>query len=148
LARGRADLASCESGLVRQLAALLALATALVFAGAGAAASTPLRGVFKTTVSGSAPPLNGTWLISFAGNGTYEVVKEPDTKAPQVRGSSTVAGQTVVLVDQRGPASCPGTIAKGTYSWRLTATTLKLTKISDSCTGRAVILGGTFTRVG
>ena len=127
---------------------MFALATALGVAGSAAAATSPLHGVFETTVQGSAPPLNGTWLISFATNGAYAVFKEPDSKALQIGGSSTVSGQTVVLVDQKGPASCPGRIAKATYTWRLTRRTLKLTKITDPCTGRAVILGGIFTRVG
>ena len=98
-------------------------------------------------MNGSAPPLNGTWAISLAPNGGYAVVKEPDTKALRVVGSSTISGGTVILVDQKGPASCPGKIAKATYSWRPIATKLTLTKISDPCTGRPGILGGTFTRI-
>ena len=132
---------------MRKLAASLALMSALGFAGSAAAAS-PLHGVFETTVKGSAPELNGTWLISFAPNGAYAVVKEPDTKALQAGGASTVSGHTVVLVDQEGPASCPGRMARGRYGWQLNGATLKLTKISDPCTGRTIILGGTFTRVG
>ena len=126
---------------------MLVLATALGLAGSAAAATSPLHGVFETTVKGSAPPLNGTWVISFAPSGGYAVVREPDTKALQVVGSSTVSGGTVVVVDEKGPASCPGKIAKAAYAWRLTATKLTLTKISDPCSGRAVILGGTFTRI-
>jgi hypothetical protein len=133
---------------VKKLAALLVLVPALVLAGAGAAATSPLHGVWATKVKSTAPVLNGAWLISFASNGTYAVVKEPNTKSLLVGGVSTVSGNTLTMTDKTGPASCPGSTARAKYSFKITGKTLKLTKISEPCTGRGIIFAGSFTKVG
>ena len=133
---------------MKKLAAFALVVPALAFAGVASAAPSPLRGVWQTTVSSPVPALRGTWLISFAPNGGYAVVKEPDTKALMVGGTSTVAGSTLTMTDKEGPASGPGSTARARYAFRITGKILKLTKISEPCTGRSIILAGTLTRVG
>ena len=73
---------------------------------------------------------------------------KPNTKAIMVSGSSTVSGGTLTLTDKGGPASCPGPTARARYSYKITGKNLKLTKLSEPCTGRGVIFAGTFTKVG
>ena len=133
---------------MKKLAAFALAVPVLALASAAAAANSPLHGVWQTTVSSPAPALRGTWLISFAPNGAYAVVKKPNTKALMVGGTSTVSGATLTMTDREGPASCSGSTARARYSFKITGKTLKLTKISEPCTGRSVILAGTFTRVG
>jgi hypothetical protein len=133
---------------VKRLAAFLLCVPALAFAGASVAATSPLQGTWKTMISSPVPLLHGTWEITFAPNGAYTVVKAPNTKALMVSGTSTVSGSTLTLTDKGGPASCPGSTARARYTFKVTGKTLKLTKISEPCTGRAVIFAGTFTKVG
>jgi hypothetical protein len=137
-----------QLGAVRKLAAALLVVPALVLASGATAATSPLHGVWQTKITGSAPALDGTWVISFGPNGAYAVVKAPNTKALMVGGASKVSGSTVTLTDEEGPASCPGSTARAKYRFTITGKTLKLTKISEPCTGRGVIFAGTFTRVG
>lgn len=139
----------CDSSrVVKKLAAFLLVIPALALAVAASAATSPLHGVWQTTVKNPVPPLHGTWVISFAPNGAYAVVKEPNTKSLMVGGTSTVSGNTVTLTDKEGPASCPGSSARAKYTFKITGKKLKLTKISEPCTGRGVIFAGTFTKVG
>jgi hypothetical protein len=134
--------------LVKKLAAFLLVVSAVVLAATAAAATSPLHGVWQTKIKSAAPSLNGTWLLSFSPSGAYAVVKKPNTKALMVGGISTASGTTVTMTDREGPASCPGASARAKYSFRITGKKLKLTKISEPCSGRGVILGGTFTKVG
>jgi hypothetical protein len=85
--------------------------------------------------------LNGTWLLSFAPNGAYAVVKEPNANTLLIGGTSSTRGSTLTMTDKTGPAACTGTTATARYKWSLSGKTLKLTKIKDTCGGRAVILG-------
>jgi hypothetical protein len=139
----------CKSSrVVKKLAAFLLVGAALALAVAAAAATSPLHGVWQTSVKSSVPVLQGTWLLSFAPNGAYAVVKEPNTKTLMVGGTSTVAGGTVTMTDKEGPASCTGSTARARYSFKITGNKLRLTKISETCSGRGAILAGAFTRVG
>jgi hypothetical protein len=139
----------CESSrVVKKLAAFLLVVSVLVLAVAAAAATSPLHGVWQAKIKSSVPALNGTWLLSFSPNGAYAVVKEPNTKALMVGGISTASGSTVTMTDKEGPASCAGSTARAKYGFKITGKKLKLTKISEPCSGRGVILGATFTKVG
>ncbi len=124
---------------MRRALILCGLVGALLTAGA-ATAATPLAGVFQVKIKGSVPALNGTWLVSFAPNGAYTIVKEPSTKTLLIGGSSTASGGKVTFVDKQGPLACTGKTATGMYSWKLSGKRLKLTKVADACSGRALVL--------
>jgi hypothetical protein len=113
-----------------------------------AAASSPIAGIYVTTISGKPAQLDGKWILSFAGNGGYAVAKAPKTSAILIGGRSTTAGHTLTMVDGFGPLACTGASAKGTYSWRFSGTTLKLAKKHDTCAGRPLVLAGSWTKVG
>ncbi len=122
----------------------------LIWAGVAAAAvSSPLAGVYATMIKGEkgqAAVLNGTWLISFAPNGAYAVVREPKTSTPLIGGSSSVAGKTIVFHDKAGPLACA---SNGKYSWSLSGKTMKLARVKDTCSGRVLVLSSAaYTKVG
>jgi hypothetical protein len=124
---------------------LLTCVCALVCAGVASAKTSPLNGVFETKIAGKTGVLNGTWLISFAPNGTYAVVKEPNTSTLLIGGSSAVSGSKVSMVDKAGPLACK---SLGTYSWSLSRKTLRLTRVKDTCAGRVAVLSSTaYTKV-
>lgn len=124
---------------MKRLAVLALLLPALALVGV-AQAKSPLYGVYQVTIKGSAAQLNGTWLVSFAPNGAYAVVKEPDTTVPLIGGRSSTSGSTVTMTDKTGPAACTGTTATARYKWSLAGKKLTLTKVKETCAGRAVIL--------
>ena len=133
---------------VRRWLTPLAFLCLLAWASAALAATSPLAGVYQTVITGQkgqAAVLNGTWLISFAPNGAYAVVKEPSSSTLLIGGSSSVAGTTIVFHDKTGPLAC---VASGRYSWKLIGKTLKLTKLTDTCAGRVLVLSSaTYARV-
>ena len=51
----------------------------------------------------------------------------------------------IYLSNEVGPAACP---QFGVYAWKRAGKRLTFTKISDSCAGRAVVLGLPFTATG
>jgi hypothetical protein len=131
---------------------LLALGLTLVLgtcAAAGSTASTtPLAGVFQATIKGGVPPLNGVWLLSFAPNGAYAVVKEPSTKKLLIGGLSSISGHALALRDKAGPLACRGSQDRASYSWALSGKKLTLTVVKDTCTGRAAVLASApYTKV-
>jgi hypothetical protein len=135
----------CETGGVRRWL-LLAPLVLLAWAGSAAAATSPLEGVYETTIKGQATVLNGIWLISFAGNGTYAVVKAPNTRTLLIGGTSAVSGKSVLLHDKAGPLACAGA---GKYSWIRKGKTLRLKKVKDACSGRVAVLAtAAYTKVG
>jgi hypothetical protein len=132
---------------LRLLALTLTLG-ACVTAGSSAAASTPLAGVYQATIKGSAPQLNGVWLISFAPNGAYAVVKKPSTTKLLIGGLSTVSGHSLAMHDETGPLACIGSQARATYSWALSGKKLRLMIVKDKCAGRAAVLASApYTKV-
>jgi hypothetical protein len=130
---------------VKGTAVLAASITMLAFAGA-AQAKSPLYGVYQVRISGSAAQLNGIWLISFAPNGAYAVVKEPNTSQLLVGGSSTTAHGMLTMTDKTGPAKCTGKSATARYRYGLSDKTLHLRKVRDLCAPRTVILASTGLR--
>jgi hypothetical protein len=97
-------------------------------------------GKYTTTVK-TPNRLKGTWVLDFLKGGKYTIT---DNGAVVVRGHFTSTSR-VYLSNETGPAACP---QFGVYAWSRTGKTLKFTKVSDSCVGRAVVLGHPFTATG
>ena len=85
--------------------------------------------------------LKGIWVLSFAKGGKYTI---SDNGAVVVRGHFTSTSR-VTLGNETGPLSCP---QPGIYSWKRTGKTLRFTKVSDPCVGRALVLNRPFTATG
>ncbi len=129
---------------MKRFALVTALIAALALA-ATALAATKLSGTFTTTISGKGPStlngaLDGTWKITFK-KGAYKVT---DNGHAAVNGAYKLKGSTISLTDKAGPAKCSET---GKYKFQLNGKTLKLTKISDPCAGRAGVLSRKLTKV-
>jgi hypothetical protein len=80
-------------------------------------------------------------VLSFAKGGKYTIA---DNGAVVVRGHFTSTSR-VYFGNETGPAACP---QLGVYSWKRTGKTLKFTKVSDRCAGRAAVLNHPFTATG
>jgi hypothetical protein len=125
---------------MRRLALLLMITAGLALP-AGAAAGATLPGKYTTKLAGPAQ-FKGTWTLTFAKAGTYTVALKGSVL---VNGKYTVSGSKVTLGHEKGPASCA---PSGTYSFKRTGATLKLTKVSDSaakCAGRVLVLSHALT---
>lgn len=93
----------------------------------------------KYTANVKAPArLKGTWVLNFMKSGKYTIT---DNGAVVVRGHFTSTSR-IYLSNETGPAACP---QFGVYAWKRTGKTLKFTKVSDPCVGRAAVLGHPFT---
>ena len=97
-------------------------------------------GKYTTTVKTPAR-LKGIWVLNFLKGGKYTIT---DNGAVVVRGHLTSTSR-IYLSNETGPAACP---QFGVYAWKRTGKTLKLTKVSDPCVGRAAVLGHSFTASG
>jgi hypothetical protein len=125
---------------MKRVAVAIAAVAALTLT-PGALAAGGLSGKFQTKIKSG--QLKGTWTVSFSKKGTYGV-KGPLGAAT---GKNTYSGSTITFAKETGASACSaGTVGK--YTFKLTGKTLKLTKKSDSCSGRASVLKGTFTKVG
>jgi hypothetical protein len=107
----------------------------IVFAGP----NLPL-GKYTTTVKTPAR-LKGIWVLNFAKGGKYTI---KDNGAVVVHGHFTSTSR-IYFSNETGPAACP---QSGVYAWKRAGKTLKFTKISDPCVGRAAVLGHSFTATG
>jgi hypothetical protein len=116
------------------MVAALALPSALLASG-----SLPL-GKYTATVKTPAR-LKGLWVLNFMKGGKYAI---SDNGAVVVRGHFTSTSR-IYLSGETGPAACP---QPGVYAWKRTGKTLKFTKVSDPCTGRASVLKLAFTATG
>jgi hypothetical protein len=120
---------------MRRLALLLTITAGLALP-AGAAAGTALPGKYRTNLTTPAQ-FKGPWTLTFTKAGTYSVAFKTSVV---VNGKYTVSGSKVTLGHEKGPAACA---PAGTYSFKRTGATLKLTKVSDSaakCAGRIMVL--------
>ena len=97
-------------------------------------------GKYTTTVKTPAR-LKGIWVLNFVKGGKYTIT---DNGAVVVRGHFTSTSR-IYLSNETGPAACP---QFGVYAWKRAGKTLKFTKVSDPCVGRAVVLGLPFTATG
>jgi hypothetical protein len=121
------------------IALAASVAAVLVLPALALAGSFPLG---KYTAKVKTPAnLKGTWVLSFAKGGKYAI---SDNGTVVVRGHFTSTSK-IRLSNETGPAACPQV---GTYSWKRTGKTLRLTKVSDPCPGRATVLARPFTATG
>jgi hypothetical protein len=129
---------------MKRVATVVVLIAVLVMASA-ALAKGSLSGTFKTKI-GPGPlggQLKGTWTIKFK-NGAYTVT---DNGSTAITGAYTIKGTKVSLGHEHGPDACSTT---GTYSFKITGSKLKFTRVKDSttnCAGRVAVLAGSFTKV-
>jgi hypothetical protein len=138
----------CKTRAVKRIAVLALLPAVFAASAFAASTATPLGSSFKATIKGAPAPLSGTWRLAFAANGAYAVSKKPSA-AQLIAGAATVSGHTIVFHDHTGPLACTGSAARGTYSWALSGSKLKLTVVKDTCQGRPLILAGAaFTKLG
>ena len=97
-------------------------------------------GKYRTTVKTPAR-LKGVWVLDFLKGGKYTIA---DNGAVVVRGHFTSTSR-IYLSGETGPAACS---QFGVYSWKRVGKILRFTRISDSCAGRAAVLGLPFTATG
>ena len=130
---------------MQRIALVVAAAVALALAGVALAAGM-LTGTFTTRISGApSAQLNGVWTIKLSAGGKYTIALGKQTL---ITGTATFNGSKITFGHESGPAACTGAQATGVYGWRLTGKTLRVTRYSDQCQGRRVVLGYPFTRVG
>jgi hypothetical protein len=130
---------------MKRVAITAAAIAALAFSPAALAAG-GLSGKYKTKIISDhalGGSLNGTWTLDFKPNGSYTVT---DDGTIVIRGKFTSTASKITLSHEKGTAACPAT---GRYSYKLTAQTLKFSRISDpTCPGRSGVLANTFKTVG
>ena len=97
-------------------------------------------GKYTTTVKTPAR-LKGVWVLDFLKGGKYTI---RDNGAVVVRGHFTSTSR-IYFSGETGPAACS---QFGAYAWKRSGKTLKFTKLSDSCAGRAAVLSHAFTATG
>jgi hypothetical protein len=125
---------------MKRLAVGTSMIAALVLPSVVLASGNPPLGKYTTNVKTPAR-LKGTWVLDFLKGGKYTIT---DNGTVVVRGHFTSTSR-IYLSNETGPAACP---QFGVYAWKRTGTTLKFTKVSDSCVGRAAVLGHAFTATG
>jgi len=120
---------------MRRLAVVCSLIGVLALPSGALAGNLPLG---KYTANVKAPAaLKGKWVLNFGKNGKYTI---SDNGAVVVRGHFTSTSR-IYLSNETGPLACS---QFGVYGWKRAGKTLKLTKVSDLCTGRAAVLGHLF----
>jgi hypothetical protein len=125
---------------MKPLAVVASLLAALALPSTGLAGRDLPLGKYRTTVKAPAS-VKGTWVLDFAKTGKYTIT---ENGAVVVRGHFTSTSR-IYLSNETGPRACP---EFGVYAWKRTGKTLKLTKVSDPCVGRATVLGHSFTATG
>lgn len=120
----------------------------LVAATTAGAATPTLPGTYTTKISGKQPAaINGEWAISIGRGGDYVILKRINKTQGkvEVRGKALLKPKHVVtFTKETGPLACKTT---GKYRWTRDGTRLTFTRLHDTCTGRRVVLGGTFRKV-
>jgi hypothetical protein len=92
----------------------------------------------KYTTSVKTPArLKGIWVLNFMQGGKYTIT---DNGVVVVRGHFTSTSR-IYLSNETGPAACT---QFGVYAWKRAGKTLRFTKVSDPCVGRAAVLGHPF----
>jgi hypothetical protein len=133
---------------VRQALAGTAVLVTLVAAATVSAATPTLPGTYTTTISGKQPAaINGDWAISIGKNGDYVILKRVSKTQGkiEVRGHALLNPNHIVTFrKETGPLACKVT---GKYRWTRTGKRLTFLRLHDTCTGRRVVLGGTFRKV-
>jgi hypothetical protein len=117
---------------------LVAVAAGVLAAAASAGYGNPLvTGSFRTTITGKAPPLNGTWTLRLKANGRFETLRNGRVV---VRGLGAATAGRLALTDQSGSYACTGTQRVGVYTYKLSGRLLTLKATADRCAGRRAIL--------
>ena len=133
---------------MRQALAGIAIFVALVAAATAGAATPTLPGTYTTTISGKQPKaINGDWAISIGKNGDYVILKRVSKTQGkiEVKGHALLnANRIVTFTKETGPLACKVT---GKYRWTRNGKKLTFLRLHDTCTGRRVVLGGTFRKV-
>ena len=112
-----------------------------------ALAASSLSGSYKTKITSTAlgGALKGTWTLKLKGG----VFTAAEGSAVRAQGKYSVKGSKITF---RGKPSSGGCNTPGVYKFKLTGAKLKFTRVSGSSTGacmpRAIILAGSFTKVG
>jgi len=125
---------------MKRLAVIASLLAALVSPSLALAGGS-LVGKYSVKIA-TPSALKGTWVLSFAKNRTYTIA---ESGTIVVHGHYVSLGSEVTLSQEKGPRACS---QFGDYTWKRTATTLKLTKVSDPCAGRLLVLGHPLKVVG
>ena len=125
---------------MKRLAVCVSMIAALVLPTVVLAGGALPLGKYRANVKTPAR-LKGIWVLSFMKGGKYTIT---DNGAVVVRGHFTSTSR-VYLSNETGPAACP---QFGVYAWKRTGKTLKFTKVSDPCAGRAAVLSLPFTATG
>jgi hypothetical protein len=131
---------------MKRFALAASVVAALCLCSVALAAST-LSGTYKTKVTSTAlgGELKGTWTLKLKGG----VFTAATGGAVRAQGKYSVKGSKVTFRGTPGQGACT---SPGVYKFKLTGAKLKFTRVSGSRTGacqpRAIILAGSFTKVG
>jgi hypothetical protein len=109
----------------------------------------PLHATYTSTVTPadfppSAPPeafegLTGNWELTFNACPTTSVTRRNGN--PVVTGSYTTESNRIVVTDDSGSMACLApAMRQGVYEWALEGGNLRLTRVQDTCDGRAFVL--------
>lgn len=79
---------------------------------------------------------DNSYQVDFGMDGTVEV-----------EGKMSVTGDKMTIQDTGGAMACTGENSEGVYSFRVDATSMTMTKISDGCEGRGGPDGMTFSKM-
>jgi hypothetical protein len=113
------------------------------------AASTAAGGSATAVEEGAAcdrARLPGLWTsssysIRMGADGRYEAAGAPNMMSIDVVGTWAVDGCTVRFTDTGGDYACPASQV-GTFTFTVSATTLRFTVVSDACDGRRLAVDG------
>ena len=124
--------------MLKRSLAIIAPGLALAFSAPLALATEGLTGTYRSQISKPAT-IKGTWQVTFA-SGHNTVTRNGHLVT---HGTYTISGSTITFKHGK---KCD---IAATYSFALKGTTLKFTKIKDTCTAghRSQILAHTFTKV-
>jgi hypothetical protein len=102
-----------------------------------AAASSPLSGTYRTTITGKPAPLNGKWQLRFLPGNAVRVVRNGKIV---VFGRAIVTGSRVRVSDRSGPYACSSAEGAGVYLYSVVGRRLTFKVVADRCVGRKFIL--------
>jgi hypothetical protein len=117
----------------------LVLAGALVLSAPALAAGT-LSGSYSTHIASG--PAKGSWSLTFTSSGAYTLRQG---SAVGVQGHAKFSAGKVTFSDTGGPLACQ---TAGVYSIKQSGSTLRFTRVKDTCQGRPAVLAGTFKKAG
>ena len=112
-----------------------------------ALAASSLSGSYKTKITSTAlgGALKGTWTLKLK-NGVFTAAKSGTV---QGQGTYSIKGPKITFHDKPHAGGCK---SPGVFKFKLTGKKLKFTRVSGSSTGackpRAIVLAGSFTKVG